>query len=457
MKRKNILMGIHYVCGVLKDLFVSEESMKKLNEMKEEIDDLKTQNENLEDKVDWLTSFVDGMTLICDMKLGIIDASQKEEKSYLENVKFQGETVENVNRNTRPLAIGFKDFDVLKPLTAGSYGKLFLAKRKVGSEIYCVKAMNKMKLKEKKSVGRISVEQTVLSSCDSPFTVKLYYSFQNQTYLFLVMEYLIGGDLYSLMTEFGSLPIDAVRFYAAEIVLGIEYLHSHGIVHRDLKPDNILIGNNGHIKLADFGLCGIIEDPKEKTKDFPSLLLQDSSRRIEKTTSLKVADFPKKPTPTLEISYSTDKIERVDHSKEEEKKKTGSHSLNSSRSSSGSDESNISSENFAALKIKAREKLFSYVGTPIYAAPEILVGKGHSFHVDWWSLGCIIYELITGETAFRDTDSLYDDIINCKIQPFSKPPVAWKFVEGLLKVSPSSRLGRNGASEIKKHLFFCQN
>mmetsp|Transcript_13044 Transcript_13044/g.1996 ORF Transcript_13044/g.1996 Transcript_13044/m.1996 type:complete len:125 (+) Transcript_13044:383-757(+) len=115
--------------------------------------------------------------------------------------------------------------------------------------------MNKSEMVYKNQVAHVRAERDVLVNANNPWVVELKYSFQDEKYLYLGMEYLPGGDLMTLLMRKDILSEDESRFYTAELILAVESVHGLGYTHRDLKPDNILIDNGGHLKLSDFGLC----------------------------------------------------------------------------------------------------------------------------------------------------------------------------------------------------------
>ncbi|KAA8537649.1 hypothetical protein F0562_027257 [Nyssa sinensis] len=149
------------------------------------------------------------------------------------------------------------DFEIIKPISRGAFGKVFLARKRTTGDLFAIKVLKKLDMIRKNDIERILAERNILITVRNPFVVRFFYSFTSRDYLYLVMEYLNGGDLYSLLRKVGCLEEDVTRIYIAELVLALEYLHSIGIVHRDLKPDNILIAHDGHIKLTDFGLSKI--------------------------------------------------------------------------------------------------------------------------------------------------------------------------------------------------------
>lgn len=162
------------------------------------------------------------------------------------------------NNNDGPKPPSIRDFSIVKPISRGAFGKVFLGyKNSNPADLYAIKVMRKMEMINKNMVSQVITERNALALSRSPFCVNLLYSLQSPQYIYLVMEYMIGGDLKSLLAMYGFFEESAAKFYVSEICLALEYLHSHGIVHRDIKPDNMLIGGNGHVKLTDFGLSKI--------------------------------------------------------------------------------------------------------------------------------------------------------------------------------------------------------
>lgn len=151
-----------------------------------------------------------------------------------------------------------EDFKIVKPISRGAFGKVFLGYKKSNSEqVYAIKVMKKNEMIHKNMASQVVIERNALALTRSPYCVQLFYSLQTVSSVYLVMEYMVGGDLKSLLGFYGYMEEAMAAFYTAEVCLALEYLHSHGIVHRDLKPDNMLLSSEGHVKLTDFGLSKI--------------------------------------------------------------------------------------------------------------------------------------------------------------------------------------------------------
>jgi serine/threonine-protein kinase greatwall len=179
---------------------------------------------------------------------------------------------ETAPQNATKMAPTIEDFDIVKPISRGAFGKVFLARKKVGEvkKIYAIKVMQKSEMIKKNMQGQVMAERNALALTNSPFCVQLFYCLQSANNIFLVMEYLIGGDLKSLLSIYGFFDEKMAKFYVAEIALALSYLHRHSIIHRDLKPDNVLLTSRGHIKLTDFGLSKVGIDRELQIADFVS-------------------------------------------------------------------------------------------------------------------------------------------------------------------------------------------
>ena len=164
-------------------------------------------------------------------------------------------TQEDGSQRRLSLAPTIEDFEILKPISRGAFGKVFLCHRKNHPERkLAVKVMNKGIMSQKNMKDQVIAERNAAAIAKSDFCVGLLYSLQTTDNVFLVMEYMIGGDLKSLLGNYGFFPEHQAVFYLAECVLALQDLHRRGIVHRDIKPDNMLLSAQGHLKLTDFGL-----------------------------------------------------------------------------------------------------------------------------------------------------------------------------------------------------------
>ncbi|XP_023679199.2 serine/threonine-protein kinase greatwall [Paramormyrops kingsleyae] len=168
-----------------------------------------------------------------------------------------------------------EDFVVIKPISRGAFGKVYLARKKGNSTLYAIKVVKKADMVDKNMTDQMKAERDALALSKSPFIVHLFYSLQTATKVYLVMEYLIGGDVKSLLHIYGYFDEDMSVKYISEVALALDYLHRHKIIHRDLKPDNMLVSNEGHIKLTDFGLSKVKLDRELRPADIlttPSLV-----------------------------------------------------------------------------------------------------------------------------------------------------------------------------------------
>lgn len=147
------------------------------------------------------------------------------------------------------------DFEMISIIGRGAFGEVMLVRHKKSGSYYAMKKLRKADMLRKEQVNHAWSERHVLVAADHPFVCKLCYAFQNKDYLYLVMEFLPGGDLMTLLIERDTLSEDDARFYIAEMVVAIDTIHKLGFIHRDVKPDNLLIDKDGHLKLSDFGLC----------------------------------------------------------------------------------------------------------------------------------------------------------------------------------------------------------
>ena len=249
-------------------------------------------------------------------------------------------------------------------------------------------------------------ERTVLAQINNPFIVPLKFSFQSPEKLYLVLAFVNGGELFHHLQREGKFDINRARFYTAELLCALECLHGFNVIYRDLKPENILLDYTGHIALCDFGLCKL------------------NMKEDDRTNSMQT--FP----PFFFFFFFF---------------------LSFFLSSSPPPLLSPLMQDAGLTGGKA------FCGTPEYLAPELLHGHGYTKTVDWWTLGVLLYEMLTGLPPFYDenTIDMYKKIMNDPLQfPQDMDPNARSLLIRLLDRDPSKRLGANGAAEIKSHRFF---
>lgn len=199
----------------------------------------------------------------------------------------------------RAVPPSIKDFEIIKPISKGAFGSVYLSKKKSTGDYYAIKVLKKADMVAKNQVTNVKAERAIMMwQGQSDFVAKLYWTFSSKEYLYLVMEYLNGGDCASLIKILGGLPEDWAKKYLGEVILGVEHLHGRGIVHRDLKPDNLLIDQKGHLKLTDFGLSrmGLIGRQKRvldstANESAPDLLKQGPFVRSASINSSRSTSF----------------------------------------------------------------------------------------------------------------------------------------------------------------------
>ena len=264
--------------------------------------------------------------------------------------------------------ISENDFTQIKLIGKGSYGNVFLVRYNKNNCLYAMKVYKKSDLREKNQEDNTKSERNLLTKINFPFIVEVKFAFQTETKLFLVQEFIQGGDLFFHIHSGPKFSTQKTKFYIVEIILAIDFLHKNNMIYRDLKPENILIDSKGHIKLTDFGLSKIVKNMEEKS--------------------------------------------------------------------------------------------FTLCGTLQYIAPEVLSGEGYNECVDWWSLGIIMYEMLTGKLPFKfdKRDSQNElNVYNKKIFfPNWIEENTKDLINNLLIIDPEKRLGNgsDGAENIKNHPFF---
>ncbi|XP_044113021.1 myotonin-protein kinase isoform X3 [Neovison vison] len=197
-----------------------------------------------------------GLEPLLDLLLGVhqeLGASDLAQDKYVANFL---QWVEPIAARLKEARLQRDDFEILKVIGRGAFSEVAVVKMKQTGQVYAMKIMNKWDMLKRGEVSCFREERDVLVNGDRRWITELHFAFQDENYLYLVMEYYVGGDLLTLLSKFGErIPAEMARFYLAEIVMAIDSVHRLGYVHRDIKPDNILLDRCGHIRLADFGSC----------------------------------------------------------------------------------------------------------------------------------------------------------------------------------------------------------
>lgn len=153
-----------------------------------------------------------------------------------------------------------QDFQILRTLGTGLFGRVHLVRLVHNGRFYAMKTLKKLLVVRMKQVEHTNDERRMLKIVEHPFITRMWGTFQDVRYVYMVMDYIEAGELFSLLRKLSKFPNPVAKFYAAEVCLALEYLHDHNIVYRDLKPENILLDKNGHIKITDFGFAKEVPD-----------------------------------------------------------------------------------------------------------------------------------------------------------------------------------------------------
>ncbi|XP_044766975.1 serine/threonine-protein kinase tricornered isoform X3 [Coccinella septempunctata] len=305
--------------------------------------------------------------------------------------------------------LGVEDFEPLKVIGRGAFGEVRLVQKKDTGHVYAMKILRKADMLEKEQVAHVRAERDVLVEADHQWVVKMYYSFQDPINLYLIMEFLPGGDMMTLLMKKDTLSEECTQFYIAETALAIDSIHKLGFIHRDIKPDNLLLDAKGHLKLSDFGLCTGLK--KSHRTDFYRDLSQ-----------AKPSDFSK----FIISSSPMDSKRRAE-----------------------------------SWKKNRRALAYSTVGTPDYIAPEVFLQTGYGPACDWWSLGVIMYEMLIGYPPFcsENPQDTYRKVMNWRdtlVFP-AEVPISEEAKETIIKFccEADRRLGsQKGMDDLKIIPFF---
>lgn len=348
---------------------------------------------------------------IVERKLADAEVSKEEQMDILKYLEQQETEYMRLQRHK----MGVDDFELLTIIGRGAFGEVRLCREKATRHVYAMKKLKKSEMLRRGQVEHVKAERNLLAEVDSTYIVKLYCSFQDDDFLYLIMEYLPGGDMMTLLMRKDTLSEDEARFYVGETVLAIESIHKHNYIHRDIKPDNLLLDRNGHIKLSDFGLCKPLD-----CSSFPNLSENDHGVGRNFKSSLE----------------------------------------SSSHSNLHSAPMRTQQEQLLHWQKNRRMLAYSTVGTPDYIAPEVLLKKGYGMECDWWSLGAIMYEMLVGFPPFYSEEpmSTCRKIVNwrthLKFPEEAKLSAEAKDLICKLLCNVERRLGTKGAFEIKAHTWF---
>eukprot|EP01137_Pigoraptor_chileana_P032468 Opistho-2@21869 len=380
-------------------------------------------------------------------------AITKKADAILQQRKLRAENADVfalMSTRTSTVMPTINDFSLLKTISRGAFGQVYLARKRRTGDYYAIKVLSKEEMVRRNQVEHVKNERLALATINSPFVIRLYYCFQTVNYVHIVMEYASGGDIFSLLDQVTCMDEAWARFYTAELVLALEHIHSLGIVHRDIKPENLLISKDGHIKLADFGLCKIMKDSDRFRTDAPAdgEGSDDNSDTNDPTGAL-VNDSQLSLLQQLRRKFKLGVISdgKIAPEKKASRKTTTREKLAERRSS--------------YRERTSRSAMYSDVGTTDYMAPEVILGCRHGPSVDWWALGVCLFEFLVGVPPFYEPNPLetFRNIVERNVEwPEELSADAVDLIDQLLTTDVSVRIGANTLpgqrSAVRDHPFF---
>lgn len=337
---------------------------------------------------------------------GLTDEEKTKERAKLQKLETDFLRI----RRTK---IGPNDFEPVITIGRGAFGEVKLVKQKDSDSIFAMKILRKADMVEKDQVAHVKAERDILAEArqhaNNIWVVQMHYAFQDAQNLYLVMEFLSGGDMMTALIKYDIFSEEMTRFYIAESILAIDSIHQLGFIHRDIKPDNLLLDQDGHIKLSDFGLCTGLK-LAHRTSYYRSLSSEGMGKKDKKSKKKE----------------------------NEEDRQTRANTWKRNR----------------------RHMAYSTVGTPDYIAPEVFVQTGYTKSCDWWSLGVIMFEMLVGYPPFcsETAQETYRKVMDWKhnlVFPSDGAPVSSeaKSLVCAFCTEAKKRIGRKDVAEIKKHPF----
>jgi len=415
------------------------------------------------------------------------EEAEPPEKPLIKNQQLLSSPNRKTSSNQHQMEPLSRKFTILSKIGEGGYGNVYTVKKtgeheKDSNQIYALKTIRKDRLKRKpKDIEYAQNERYIMASFNHPFIVHLQYAFQSNHELYYVMEYVPGGEIFTRLGRVGTFTETDAKFYTAEILMALDFLHAHNIIYRDLKPDNILIERDGHIKLADFGLCKVLsrdrsilnggeQEAKDKglSQSVTSTLFFSS---CSDTSPDEAETDPLTPSNCHIDGYHAANVKRQ--------------YMSVKRGSQAGEVENTQQRPTGPGCTTTR----SCCGTLVYMAPEVVDKQAYGRSADFWSLGVVVYDMLVGHTPFHvektsrrghhggrratvhgalplgghhslrpktDRNATRYNILHCNYRlPNDLTSEAKSFIEGLLQLDVNRRMGgfAANADPIKAHPF----